>query len=114
MTTQRTPRALVREAAGLFLTALGALGVLAALGALHWAAGAVAALTGLITAGLLIRRPPGGPWARRLGTGAAITGYAGLTACAFALCTPLGWLGTALAVAGGGIWLASGDDKGAA
>lgn len=63
VTTQRTPGALAREAAGLLLTAFGALGVLAALGALHWAAGATAAMAGLITAGVLARRPPANRWA---------------------------------------------------
>ncbi|MFG2986240.1 hypothetical protein ACGFYQ_34150 [Streptomyces sp. NPDC048258] len=114
MTTQRTPRALAREAAGLFITALGALGVLAALGTLHWAAGLIAAMSGLITTGLLVGSPPGPLWKRAAGFGTALIGYGGLTAAAFVLCPPFGWLGISLAVAGAGLLLSSVEGEGPA
>ncbi|MET9732005.1 hypothetical protein ABZZ79_15530 [Streptomyces sp. NPDC006458] len=106
MTTQRTSWALAREAAGLFLTAFGLLGVLVALGALHWAAGLSAAMAGLLTAGILLQPHPDAPrWARAVRAAVCITGYGGLTGCAFALCIPLGWIGVSLAVVLVGLWL---------
>ncbi|MER6616286.1 hypothetical protein [Streptomyces xantholiticus] len=106
MTTQRTSRALAREAAGLCLTAFGVLGVLAALGALHWAAGLSAAMGGILATGLLIAPKPDASRAahilRRTSCG---IGYSGLTGCAFALCVPVGWIGVALAVTAAGVWL---------
>ncbi|MGW2496250.1 hypothetical protein ACWCV2_17330 [Streptomyces pseudogriseolus] len=108
MTTQRTSRALAREAAGLFLTAFGLLGVLVALGALHWAAGLCTAMAGLLTTGILVRPRPGAPrWAHIVRGAACITGHGGLTGCAFALCAPLGWIGVSLAVTLVGLWLTS-------
>lgn len=112
VTTQRTTRALAREAAGLLLTAFGALGVLVALGTLHWAAGAITAMGGLIAAGLITHQRPSPPIARRLSAGAIGLGYAGITGCAFALHPALGALGISLAVATAGLLLAS--DEGAA
>jgi hypothetical protein len=112
VTTQRTPWALAREAAGLCLTALGALGVLVALGALHWAAGLSAAMAGLLTAGITARPTPDAPrWTHRLRGAACITGYGGLTGCAFTLLAPLGWIATSLGAVLAGLWLASRDDE---
>jgi len=106
VTTQRTSWALAREAAGLFLTAFGLLGVLVALGALHWAAGLSAATAGLLAVGSLLRPKPESPrWAHAVRAAACITGYSGLTGCAFALSVPLGWIGVSLAVALVGLWL---------
>jgi hypothetical protein len=108
VTTQRTSWALAREAAGLFLTAFGVLGVLVALGALHWAAGLSAATGGLLTAGILAHPKPDAPrWAHAVRIAACIAGYGGLTGCAFALCIPLGWIGISLAVTLDGLWLAT-------
>ncbi|MER6109363.1 hypothetical protein [Streptomyces hirsutus] len=112
MTTQRSSWALAREAAGLFLTAFGLLGVLAALGALHWAAGLSAAAAGLLTTGILLRPEPDAPrWAHAARVAACIAGYGGLTGCAFALCAPLGWIGISLAVVLAGLQLATGEQK---
>ncbi|MFF8399824.1 hypothetical protein [Streptomyces sp. NPDC016172] len=106
MTTQRTSWALAREAAGLFLTAFGLLGVLVALGALHWAAGLSAATAGLLAMGIILRPKPDAPrWAHAVRIALCITGYGGLAGCAFALCIPLGWIGVSLAVALVGLWL---------
>lgn len=106
VTTQPTPRALAREAAGLCLTAFGVLGVLVALGALHWAAGLSAAMAGILAAGLLLAPKPDAPRsAHVLRATACAVGYGGLTGCAFALCVPLGWIGVALAVTAAGLWL---------
>lgn len=108
MTTQPTPRALAREAAGLCLTALGALGVLVALGTLHWAAGLSAAMAGILAMGILIAPKPDAPLqAHIVRAGVCVIGYGGLTGCAFALCVPLGWIGVASAVMLTGLWLAS-------
>ncbi|MEE1764402.1 hypothetical protein [Streptomyces sp. SP18BB07] len=108
MTTQRTSWALAREAAGLFLTAFGLLGVLMALGALHWAAGLSAATAGLLATGILIRPKADAPrWAHVARAVACIAGYGGLTGCAFVLCIPLGWIGVSFAVALVGMWLAT-------
>lgn len=108
VTTQRTSWALAREAAGLFLIAFGVLGVLVALGALHWAAGLSAATIGLLATGILTRPKPDSPRWAHVARGSAITiGYGGLTGCAFALCLPLGWIGVALAVTGTGLWLSA-------
>ncbi|MEU6756002.1 hypothetical protein [Streptomyces sp. NPDC046685] len=112
MTTQQTTRALAREAAGLFLTAFGALGALVALSALHWAAGAITAMSGLTAAGLMLRRTPSTKGVRHLSAGAVGVGYAGITACTFALHPALGVLGVSLAAAAAGLLLAS--DEGAA
>ncbi|MGW3626276.1 hypothetical protein [Streptomyces sp. NPDC000880] len=108
MTTQpqRAPRAVAREATGLLLLSLGALGVLAALGAIHWAVGLTTAMAGLIVAGISLRPSPK-LWQRRLATAAALVGYVGLTTCVFVAYTPLGWLAVSLAVAGTGLMLAS-------
>lgn len=117
VTTQRTSWALAREAAGLFLTAFGLLGVLLALGALHWAAGLSAAMAGLLAVGLLTRpKPNAARWAHRARAAACGIGYGGLTGCAFALCTPLGWIGVCLAVVLTGLWLTTreNEDEGAA
>ncbi|MBB4902529.1 hypothetical protein [Streptomyces griseomycini] len=114
MTTQRTPRALAREAAGLCLTALGVLGVLVALGALHWAAALNAVMIGLIVAGWLITPKPDAP--RRvhvLRWAVCGVGYSGVTACAFVLYAPAGWLYIALAVTAAGLWLATHESEGA-
>ncbi|WP_411147388.1 hypothetical protein [Streptomyces sp. A30] len=112
MTTQRTSWALAREAAGLCLTAFGALGVLVALGALHWAAGLSAAMAGLLTVGILTRPKPGAPrWAHAVRAAACITGYGGLTSCAFALITQLGWIGVSLGATLTGLRLATRDDE---
>ncbi|MBZ6253604.1 hypothetical protein KVH27_35225 [Streptomyces olivaceus] len=106
MTTQRTSWALAREAAGLFLTASGLLGVLVALGALHWAAGLSAAASGLLAVGILTRPKPEAPqWAHAARAAAYIAGYGGLTGCAFVLCVPLGWISISLAVVLVGLWL---------
>jgi hypothetical protein len=106
VTTQRTSWALAREAAGLFLTAFGLLGVLVALGVLHWAAGLSAAMAGLLAVGILLSPKPDAPrWARVARAAVCITGYSGLTGCAFALCIPLGWIGVSLAVVLAGLWL---------
>ncbi|MEU1592789.1 hypothetical protein ABZ468_07985 [Streptomyces sp. NPDC005708] len=108
MTTQRTTRALAREAAGLCLTAFGVLGVLVALGALHWAAGASAAAGGLFTAGILASLEPSAPrWAHTTRAAACIVGCSGLIGIAFALCVPVGWLCAALAVLATGLWLST-------
>jgi hypothetical protein len=112
VTTQRTSRALAREAAGLCLTAFGALGVLVALGALHWVAGLSAAMAGLLSVGILTRPKPDAPrWAHAVRAAACITGYGGLTGCAFALNIPLGWIGVALGITLTGLWLATRDDE---
>lgn len=112
VTTQRTSWALAREAAGLCLTAVGALGVLVALGALHWAAGLSAAMAGLLTVGILTHpKPDATRWAHLVRGAACITGYGGLTGCAFALITPLGWIGVSLGVLLTGLWLATRDDE---
>ncbi|MFG2408765.1 hypothetical protein ACGFR8_31365 [Streptomyces brevispora] len=115
MTTQRTSWALAREAAGLFLTASGLLGILVALGTLHWAAGLSAASGGLIALGLLLKpKPDAARWTRILCAAAITSGCAGLIVCAFALATPFGWIGVSAAVALHGLWLTSRDDEGAA
>ncbi|MEU0427129.1 hypothetical protein ABZ235_26585 [Streptomyces canus] len=117
MTTQRTSWALAREAAGLFLTAFGLLGVLVALGALHWAAGLSAAMAGLLATGLFMRpKPNAAPLAHLARAAVCTIGYGGLTGCAFALCIPLGWIGVALAVVLVGLWLTTREheDEGAA
>ncbi|MFI9078787.1 hypothetical protein ACIGW8_20310 [Streptomyces sioyaensis] len=117
MTTQRTSWALAREAAGLFLTSSGLLGVLAALSALHWAAGLSAAMAGLLTTGVLMRpKPDAARWTHIARLAVCITGYGGLTGCAFALCIPLGWIGVFLPVVLVGLWLTAHEheDEGAA
>ncbi|WP_181801461.1 hypothetical protein [Streptomyces shenzhenensis] len=117
MTTQRTSWALAREAAGLFLTVLGLLGVLVALGALHWAAGLSAAMAGLLATGILMRpKPDAAPWAHLARAAVCLLGYGGLTGCAFALSIPLGWIGVALPVVLLGLWLTTREheDEGAA
>ncbi len=117
VTTQRTSWALAREAAGLFLTAFGLLGVLVALGALHWAAGLSAAMAGLLTTGMLMRpKPTAARWAHIARGAVCLLGYGGLTGCAFALCVPLGWIGVFLAVVLVGLWLTTREheDEGAA
>ncbi|PNG18890.1 hypothetical protein [Streptomyces cahuitamycinicus] len=108
MTTQRTSWALAREAAGLFLTAFGLLGVLVALGAIHWVAGLSAAAAGLLATGILLRPQSDAPrWAHAARVAVCIAGYGGLTGCAFALCIPLGWIGVSLAVVLVGLGLTS-------
>ncbi|WP_371605077.1 hypothetical protein OG345_41765 (plasmid) [Streptomyces sp. NBC_01220] len=115
MTTQRTSWALAREAAGLFLTASGLLGVLVALGTLHWAAGLSAASGGLIALGLLLKpKPDAARWTRTLCATAITAGCAGLILCAFALSAPVGWICVSASVAFHGLWLTSRDDEGAA
>jgi hypothetical protein len=115
VTTQRTSWALAREAAGLFLTAFGLLGVLVALGALHWAAGLSVATGGVLATGILIRPKPGAPrWAHLFRAAACLAGYGGFTGCAFALCIPLGWIGVSLAVSLTGLWLATREHEGVA
>jgi hypothetical protein len=117
VTTQRTSWALAREAAGLILTAFGLLGVLVALGALHWAAGLCAALVGLLTTGVLMRpKPDAPPWAHAVRAAACIAGYGGLTGCAFVLSAPLGWIGVSVAIVLVGLWLTTREheDEGAA
>lgn len=110
VTTQPPSRALAREAAGLLLTALGVLGVLVALSTIHWAVGLSATMSGILAAGLLATpKTDAPPAANALRVGACLTGYGGLTACAFALSTPLGWIGVALAVAALGWWLSTGE-----
>lgn len=106
VTTQRTSWALAREAAGLFLTAFGLLGVLVALGALHWAAGLSAAAAGLLAVGILTRPKPDAPhWAHAARAAVCTAGYGGLTGCAFVLSGPLGWISVSLAVVLVGLWL---------
>ncbi|MFF9901246.1 hypothetical protein [Streptomyces longispororuber] len=106
MTTQRTSWALAREAAGLCLTALGTLGVLVALGTLHWAAGLSAATGGILAAGLLMKPKPDAPRdIHLLRAAACAVGYGGLTGCAFVLSAPLGWIGVFAAVAAAGLRL---------
>ncbi|MER7951954.1 hypothetical protein ABTY59_31645 [Streptomyces sp. NPDC096079] len=108
MTTQRTSRALAREAAGLCLTPLGVLGVLVALGSLHWAAGLSAAMGGVLAAAVLLPpQPDASRQAHVVRWAAGLTGYGGLTGCAFALCAPVGWIGVSLAVTAAGWWLAT-------
>lgn len=108
VTTQQPSRALVREAAGLCLTAFGVLGVLLALGALHWAAGLSAAMAGLIVLGLPVVPMGGASRSAHVARWAAIAvGYSGLTATAFVLCRPLGGIAVALAAVVAGLWLAT-------
>ncbi|MFB8120663.1 hypothetical protein ACFQ6U_13745 [Streptomyces sp. NPDC056465] len=115
MTTQQTPRALAREAAGLILSACGVFGVLLALGAFHWAAGLSTAMAGLLTAGLVLKPQPDAPhWKRGLRVGVCAVGYGGLTGCAFALSAPLGAICVALAVTAAGLWLITGRESGGA
>ncbi|MET8717353.1 hypothetical protein ABZV52_29755 [Streptomyces sp. NPDC004735] len=115
MTTQRTSWALAREAAGLFLTAFGLLGVLVALGAFHWAAGVAAASCGLSASGFLLRPKPEAARLAHVLCAAAITaGCGGLILSAFSLSIPLGWITASAAVAFHGLWLTSRDDEGAA
>ncbi|MCX4976454.1 hypothetical protein [Streptomyces sp. NBC_00620] len=112
-TTQRPSWALAREAAGLFLTAFGTLGVLVALGALHWAAGLSTAAVGILAAGLRIAPKPSAPrWAHVFRAGVCVAGYGGLTGCAFALCIPLGWIGISLSAVTTGLWLATREHGG--
>lgn len=114
MTTQRTSRALAREAAGLCLTALGVLGVLVALGTLHWAAALHVAMSGIAIAGWLITPKPDAPRrAHALRWTACGVGYSGGAACVFVLCAPVGWLYIALAVTAAGLWLATRESEGA-
>lgn len=114
VTTQRTSWALAREAAGLVLTASGLLGVLVALGTLHWAAGLAAASGGLIALGLLLKpKPDAARWTRTLCAAAITAGCAGLILCAFAMAAPVGWIGVSAGVAFHGLWLTSRDDEGA-
>lgn len=115
MTTQQTPRALAREAAGLILSAGGVLGVLVALGALHWAAGLSAAMAGLLTVGLVLKpQPDASRWTHGFRVGVCTVGYGGLTGCAFALSVSLGSIGVALAVTAAGLWLITGREPGGA
>ncbi|MFM9629844.1 MULTISPECIES: hypothetical protein [Streptomyces] len=106
MNTQQTSWALAREAAGLCLTALGVLGVLVALGALHWAAGLSAVMCAILALGVLIVPKPDGPRrAHVTRLTLCIVGYGGLTGCTFVLNVALGWVDVALAVTGIGLWL---------
>ncbi|MFE6639603.1 hypothetical protein ACFVFT_38175 [Streptomyces tendae] len=114
MTTQRTSRALAREAAGLCLTAFGVLGVLVALGTLHWAAGLNAALGGVIVAALALSPKPDAPrYTHILRWTICGVAYSGAAACSFVACPPIGWLYVALAVAAAGFWLATRESEGA-
>ncbi|MFF8847947.1 hypothetical protein ACF08N_35460 [Streptomyces sp. NPDC015127] len=82
------------------------LGVLAALGALHWGAGLSAAMGGIHAAGLLITpKLDASRAAHVLRWTTCSVGYSGLTGRAFALYVPLGWIGVALAVTAAGAWL---------
>ncbi|MCD9904609.1 hypothetical protein LUR56_40055 [Streptomyces sp. MT29] len=115
MNTQRTSWALAREAAGLILTAFGLLGVLVALGALHWVAGLSAASIGLLALALLIQ--PKGETLRRgnlLRAGAYTVGFGGLSFCAFVLSPELGWIVVSASTAFHGLRLISREDEGAA
>lgn len=114
VTTQRTSRALAREAAGLCLTAFGVLGVLVALGTLHWAAGLTAAFGGIVIVSVTLALKPGAPrYAHILRWTSGVIGYAGAAACAFVVCAPIGWIYVALAVAAAGLWLATRESEGA-
>ncbi|MFE1206312.1 hypothetical protein ACFW5V_32015 [Streptomyces sp. NPDC058762] len=114
MTTQRTSRALAREAAGLCLTAVGVLGVLVALGALHWAVGLNAACGGIIAVGILLTPKPDAPRSVHILRWAACgVGYCGAAVSSFVACPPVGWLYVALAVAATGFWLATRESEGA-
>ncbi|MFD9190400.1 hypothetical protein ACFWCA_19480 [Streptomyces phaeochromogenes] len=108
MTTQQTSRALAREAAGLCLTAFGALGVLIALGMIHPVLGLSAAMVGFLVAGSLTKPEPDAPrWAHKLRYTVCGVGIVGLAGCAFALYLPLGFLCVALAAVLVGLWLSS-------
>ncbi|NGO67071.1 hypothetical protein [Streptomyces boncukensis] len=100
-----SPRALVREAAGLLLVAAGALLALFALGAMHPLVGAGAALAG--TVALNIWAPPKTklPALVIWGINTAVAGA--VIGCAFLYYPPLAWLEIAAAAAAGGVWLAS-------
>ncbi|WP_344603915.1 hypothetical protein [Streptomyces glaucus] len=114
MTTQRTSRALAREAAGLCLTAFGVLGVLVALGTLHWAAASTAAAGGLVITGLTLAPKPDAPrYAHILRWTVCTIGYGGATACAFVVSAPIGWIYVALAVIAAGLRLATRESEGA-
>ncbi|MEU9355011.1 hypothetical protein AB0D65_29450 [Streptomyces griseoloalbus] len=114
MTTQRTSRALAREAAGLCLTAFGVLGVLVALGALHWAAGLNAALGGLIVGALTLSPRPDAPrYAHVLRWAVCGLAYSGSTVTGFVVSQPIGWIYVALAATAAGLWLATRESEGA-
>ncbi|MDI3102049.1 hypothetical protein QJ054_33985 [Streptomyces sp. AN-3] len=114
MTTQRTSRALAREAAGLCLTAFGVLGVLVALGTLHWAAGLNAALGGLVVASLALAPKPDAPrYAHVLRWTILGLAYSGATVCGFVVSAPIGWIYVALAAITTGLWLATRESEGA-
>ncbi|MEU2968934.1 hypothetical protein ABZ687_28655 [Streptomyces ardesiacus] len=114
MTTQRTSRALAREAAGLCLTAFGVLGVLVALGALHWAAGLNAALGGLVIAALSLAPGPDAPRYAHVARWAVCgLAYSGATVTSFVVCAPIGWIHVAAAVTATGLWLATRESEGA-
>lgn len=100
-----------REAFGFLLLSFGVLGGLGALGALHWAAGLSAALVGLCTSGVLVRRNSKRRWQQDAGAIAAFSSYAGQTAVLFYLLPPLGWLAISLLAVAAGLWLSS--DEGA-
>ncbi|MFB7403368.1 hypothetical protein ACFCZR_24645 [Streptomyces rubiginosohelvolus] len=108
MTTQPPSRALAREAAGLLLTAFGALGTLVALGTIHWALGLSAATAGILAAGILITPRPDAPPSRHaVRGGLCVSGAGGLIGCAFAVSSPLGWLGVGLATTALGCWMST-------
>lgn len=96
-----------RESFGLLLLSFGVLGGLGALGALHWTAGLSAALIGLCTSGVLVRRNSKSRWQQDSGAIAAFSGYAGQTAVLFHLLPPLGWLAISALAVVCGLWLSS-------
>ncbi|MZE53588.1 hypothetical protein GTY86_20375 [Streptomyces sp. SID5770] len=101
-----------RETLGLPLLSFGVLGVLAALGALHWLAGLSAALIGLCAIGITIRRRAKRRWQQDAGAVAAFAGYAGQTAALFIVLPPLGWMSVSALGVAAGLWLSSSTSEG--
>ncbi|WP_130340555.1 hypothetical protein [Streptomyces sp. BK022] len=111
MTTERTSWALAREAVGLVLTAFGVLGVLVALGQVHWSAALAAIAVLFILAGVFLRPDPSFPrWTHMLRGVLGVTGYLGLIVCAFNLSVPLGWIAVFTGVGIVGLLMASPRD----
>ncbi|MET8696944.1 hypothetical protein ABZV65_30890 [Streptomyces bauhiniae] len=111
MTTERTSWALAREAVGLVLTAFGVLGVLVALGQVHWTVALAAIAVLFILGGIFLRPDPGFPrWTHILRGVLGVTGYHGLIVCAFTLSVPLGWIAVFTGVGIVGLLMASPRD----